>query len=126
MMAGQDRQGVGADLVGCVPIGCHPVSPHHNGVHPALCHQGRRSRVTDQGGRQLVMHQLKRRQPGTCMCITGVGSGREACRGTSVLLPILGSMVSTGWGALSLHTHKGLLGHERIRMFCYFAQMAGR
>ena len=59
------------------------------------------------------MHQLKRRQPGTWMCIIGVGSGREACKGPLMLLPCLGSLLCIGWVAVSLHIHKGLLGHER-------------
>ena len=64
MLGSIDGQGVGAYLVGCVAVGCDAVRPDHHCIHPPLRHQRGRRGVHDERGRQPVMYQLVRGQPG--------------------------------------------------------------
>ena len=66
MLGSIDCQAVGANLVGCVAVGCDAVCPDHHRIHPPLRHQRSRRRVHNERGRQPVMDQLVRRQPGPC------------------------------------------------------------
>ncbi len=62
VLARQDRQTVGADLVGGVTVRCHPIAAHHDGLDHARGHGRRRRVVHDEPERDACRIQLPGRQ----------------------------------------------------------------
>ena len=63
-LAGGEREAVGADLVGHVPVGRDPVRPDHHRVHLALADQERGGRVGDQVVLDAELAELPAGEPG--------------------------------------------------------------
>jgi len=61
-----DSERVCADLVGRVTVGSDPVRPDDHRINLPSCHERASGAVCYEGGRQTLLHQLVRSQPGTC------------------------------------------------------------
>jgi len=61
-----DSERVRADLVRRVAVGGDPVRPDDYRVDLPGCHERASGAVCYEGGRQALLHQLVRSQPGTC------------------------------------------------------------
>ena len=58
MLFGKDRDGVGPNLVGYVAVGGDAVRADHDGANLALAHHRARHVVGNDGGGNVVFHQL--------------------------------------------------------------------
>ncbi len=64
VMAGDNGQVVGADLIGNVTIGCHPVGADDHPAWAMLAHELRGRAFDGQGDGNIILHQLPAGQAG--------------------------------------------------------------
>ena len=72
VLARHNRQLVGPNLVGDIPIGCNPVSPEEHSVHLTGAHQVASAVVSDQMHRDASPQQFPRGQPGPLQARSGL------------------------------------------------------
>ncbi len=111
VVLGQHRHGVGADLVGKVPVGRHAVAPQKDQVHEAGGHA-----VGDEGGGDAVPHQLPGGEPGPLEegpCLVAVDHGHMSGGVGRAHHPQGGAIAPGGDGpGVAVGEDAGPLGHQ--------------